>query len=80
MFQEFSDAFYDALREADRTAEMEELTGEPANDSPTYHGPHSELVAMLVNMTEQATERMKHEHMWDEDCGFCLICGKDGNA
>lgn len=80
MYERFTDACHDAIREADRNAEMESLTGEPASESPNYKGPHNELLAVLDYMREQVIEHRDHEHMWDEDCGICLVCGMDGNA
>jgi len=61
-------------------AVTEHLSGEPALESPDYKGPYDELIKTLELAKQRAEEHRDHEHVWDEDCGFCLICFADGNA
>ena len=80
MFEVFWEQYCVALSRADRIAETEHLSGEPALESPDYKGPYDELIKTLELAKQRAEEHRDHEHVWDEDCGFCLICFADGNA
>lgn len=42
--------------------------------------PLDRLEKILLNGLEQIRDQRAHKHSWDEETGFCMGCGWDGNA
>lgn len=76
----------DAIREAALEKEMLELAGEveeyddETGEMVPIKNPYDELIDVLKGGIRDAVAMKKHRHDWDEESGFCVYCGADGNA
>lgn len=63
------------IRKANRAEEYYDLAG-----GFDFQSPLQDLEDALKRAFEEVYDLRHHEHIWSRESGFCMVCGRDGNA